>query len=76
MQFTYMQTQTADMPCGEMWTTGRFDADGGWHPESDWSTADEAAGRAAALNGDGDDGATMRPRAGHTVPDAFVQDMR
>ena len=74
--WTYLQSQTDADPCGVMFTTGHFDADGEWHPESDWSTAKEASDRAALLNGNGDDGATMRPLPGHPVPDMFVQCMQ
>ena len=34
-----------------LFTVGFYDPDGKWHPESDWSTRDEAAERCAYLNG-------------------------
>lgn len=34
-----------------LWTVGFYDPSGKWHPESDYTSRDEAATRAAWLNG-------------------------
>lgn len=34
-----------------VFTVGFYDPQGKWHPESDWSTSDEAAARVHFLNG-------------------------
>lgn len=34
-----------------LWTVGFYSPDGQWHPESDHSSAEEAAKRVAWLNG-------------------------
>lgn len=34
-----------------LWVVGFFDPGGIWHPESDWSTSDDAAKRVHYLNG-------------------------
>jgi hypothetical protein len=67
--WTYLQSEPADGPCGEMWTTGRHDADGDWIAESDHGSEVEARGRADALNRELDD--VMRPLPGHRVPEVF-----
>ena len=35
-----------------LWTVGHYRPDGGWEPESDHGTAEEAAARVSYLNGD------------------------
>ena len=34
-----------------LWTVGFYDPKGNWHPDSDWSTKQEAADRCHYLNG-------------------------
>jgi hypothetical protein len=69
--WTYMQTQTNDDPCGEMWTVGYHDADTGeWVAVSDWATAEEARERCLQLDGRDD---RMMPRNGHPIADVFMQ---
>jgi len=50
-----MKTETAwvyenMVECGTF-TVGHYDPEGKWHPESDWSTRNEAAARVNYLNG-------------------------
>jgi hypothetical protein len=72
MMWTYMQTQTSDEPCGEMYTVGYYTDQGEWVAESDWGSVAEAADRVALLAGE--DG-VMRPRPGHPVPEALFPSM-
>lgn len=43
--FVYIQSEPT------LWTVGFYDPDGKWQPESDHGSSDEAAKRAAWLNG-------------------------
>lgn len=44
--YVYIQSEP------QLWTVGFYDPQGNWHPETDHNTKDEAAKRAAWLNGD------------------------
>lgn len=48
MSYVYIRSEPG------LWTVGHYDGDGGWEPESDHSSADDAASRVALLNGDRD----------------------
>jgi hypothetical protein len=69
MHWTYLQSQTAAEPCGEMYTVGYYTDRGEWIAESDHATAEEARARCLALDGRDD---TLRPRPGHPIPDVFM----
>lgn len=43
--YVYIQSEPS------LWTVGFYDPNGNWHPESDYSNAQEAAERVAWLNG-------------------------
>ena len=45
--YVYIRTEP------QLWTVGFYSPDGEWHPESDWSTKEEAAERVHYLNGGG-----------------------
>jgi hypothetical protein len=72
MRYTYLQSQTEDDSCGEMWTAGYFDADGEWHGESDWATAGQAADRAELLNRDPIAAERALIRPGHPIADVMM----
>lgn len=51
----YKQTETAaeqDYQGPGLWTVGYYTPTGEWHPESDWSSPEDAAKRCTYLNGD------------------------
>lgn len=45
--YVYILTETNP----DLWTVGFYDPNGQWHPESDHACKEEAAQRAAWLNG-------------------------
>jgi len=47
----------------DLWTTGFYDPEGKWHPESDHSTEEEATERARYLNGGNDSSEVERLQA-------------
>ena len=46
--YVYIQSRTPEHP---LYTVGFYSPDGAWQPESDHHSAEQAAARAAALNG-------------------------
>jgi hypothetical protein len=68
--WTWLQSQTADDPCGVMYTVGYYTDNGEWIAESDWGTVEEARRRCLGLDGRDD---TMMPLPGHPVADVFVK---
>ena len=55
----------------QLWTVGYYAPDGTFEPESDHSSSEDAAARAAWLNGSGRDGAWLRPDNHFYVPDGI-----
>jgi hypothetical protein len=71
--WTYLLSQTADEPCGEIYTIGYYTDEGKWIAASDWATAAEALAEVLRLEGRDHRDAVMRPRAGHPIADVFMQ---
>lgn len=49
MKYFYKLTESE--PTHRLYTVGYEDSNGNWHPDSDWNSQEDAAQRAAYLNG-------------------------